>query len=89
MSFHWIKAAAAAVAFGALVPATAVAQDFPTRQPIQLVVGFPPGGPTDIIGRVFGEALSRELGQTVLIINKGGAGGTLAAAFVAKQKADG
>lgn len=66
----------------------AVAQDFPNH-PIQLIVGFPPGGPTDIVARVIGEELSKQLKQPVLVMNKGGAGGTIAAGFVAKQKADG
>ena len=66
----------------------AVAQDFPNH-PIQLVVGFPPGGPTDIVARVIGEELSKQLKQPVLVVNKGGAGGTIAAGYVAKQKPDG
>lgn len=50
---------------------------------------FPPGGPTDIIGRIIGQNLAKELGQTVIIENRGGAGGTIGAAMVAKAKPDG
>ncbi|MBW5433691.1 tripartite tricarboxylate transporter substrate binding protein [Bradyrhizobium canariense] len=56
---------------------------------IKLVVGFPPGGPTDIIGRVIGRLLSKELNQTVIIENNGGAGGMIAASNVSRAKPDG
>lgn len=57
--------------------------------PVKLVVGFPPGGPTDIVGRVFAQALSRQLGQSVIVDNRGGAGGVVAATQVARAKPDG
>ncbi len=66
----------------------AEAETYPSR-PVQLIVGFPPGGPTDIVGRVIGEALGKQIKQPVIVINKSGAGGTTAAGFVSKQKADG
>lgn len=68
--------------------ASMAAEAWPTR-PVRLVVGFPPGGPTDIVARIVGQSLSKELGQPVIIENRGGAGGTVAAAYVAKQKPDG
>jgi tripartite-type tricarboxylate transporter receptor subunit TctC len=77
------------VAFAAIGSASAFSQDYPTKQPIHLVVGFPPGGPTDIVGRVIADGLAKELKQTVLIENRGGAGGIIGAAIVAKAKPDG
>lgn len=74
----------------ALSPASfAVAADAYPTKPIKLVVGFPPGGPTDIIGRVIGQNLARELGQPVVIENNGGAGGAIGANNVSKAKPDG
>jgi tripartite-type tricarboxylate transporter receptor subunit TctC len=61
---------------------------YPNR-PIQLVVTVPPGGAADIIARVIGAKLSDALGQPVVIVNRGGAGGTTAAAQVAKADPDG
>src|SRR5437879_1692812 len=62
--------------------------NYPNR-PIQLVVTVPPGGAADIVARLIGARLSDAFGQTVLIINRGGAGGTIAAAAVAKSDPDG
>ena len=75
----------AVLAFGARV---AFAQDFPSR-PITLIVPFPPGGVADNVARPVAQALSKQLGQTVVIENKQGAGGGIGMAFVAKAKADG
>jgi tripartite-type tricarboxylate transporter receptor subunit TctC len=52
----------------------AAAQDWPTR-PVTMVVPFPPGGGTDVLGRIIGHRLSEILGQQVIIDNVGGAGG--------------
>src|SRR6266481_1304054 len=68
--------------------ATRAQASYPNR-PIQLVVTVPPGGAADIIARVIGAKLSDALGQSVIINNRGGAGGTTAAAQVAKSEADG
>jgi tripartite-type tricarboxylate transporter receptor subunit TctC len=68
--------------------ATAFAQAFPSK-PIRLIVPFSPGSGTDIAARSVGEALAQGLGQPVIIENKPGAGGTIAAAMVAKGEADG
>jgi tripartite-type tricarboxylate transporter receptor subunit TctC len=63
-------------------------QGFPS-QPVKIVVPFPPGGGTDALARAIQEPMQKALGQTVIIDNKGGAGGNLAHDFVAKQPADG
>lgn len=72
----------------ALLPAVALAQDWPTR-PVTLVVPYPPGGTTDIVARLVAPKLSDLLGQSVVIENKAGAGGTIGAAAVAKSVPDG
>src|SRR5262245_6801507 len=66
----------------------AAAQGFPTR-PITLVVPFPPGGSTDTAARIIGERMRAPLGQTVVIENAGGAGGSIALGRVARANPDG
>jgi tripartite-type tricarboxylate transporter receptor subunit TctC len=66
----------------------AAAQNYPTR-PLRLVVGLAPGGATDIIARLIGEWLSARLGQSVVIENRPGAGGSVAAEMVLRSPADG
>jgi len=61
---------------------------FPTK-PITMIVPFPPGGLADLVARPVAEAMSRDLGQTVVIENKGGAGGGIGMAQAAKAPADG
>ncbi len=75
-----------AIAVGLVISGATVA--YPTK-PITLVVPFPPGGSTDIVGRVVADGLSKELGQPVVIENRGGAGGTVGTAVVAKAAPDG
>jgi tripartite-type tricarboxylate transporter receptor subunit TctC len=58
------------------------ADDYPSRT-ITLVVPFPPGGPSDVVARIIGEGIGRQLNQTVIIENVGGAGGTIGTARVA------
>jgi len=78
-----------ALAFAATGATTASAQSaFPTK-PITLVVPAAAGGPTDTVSRLVAESMSRTLGQTVVIENLGGAGGTIAMARVAKAAPDG
>src|SRR5260370_35070639 len=64
------------------------AESFPTR-PIRLIVPYPAGGGTDIVGRVLGQKLHESWGQPVVIDNRGGAGGTLGTAAAAKSAPDG
>ncbi len=75
------------VALG-LMAGSALAQDYPT-QPINVVVPFSAGGPTDTVARLVAQAMSEDLGQQVLIQNVGGAGGTLGAGQVAVAPNDG
>ena len=77
-------AALAVAAFA--VPA--VAQDYPTK-PVRLIVAFAPGTTSDIIGRMFAEKLTQQMGQTFVVENRTGAGGTIAADQVAKAAPDG
>lgn len=58
-------------------------------KPIRMVLGFPPGGPTDIVARIVGQKMSEQLGQPVIVDNKPGVGGNIAAEIVAKAPADG
>jgi tripartite-type tricarboxylate transporter receptor subunit TctC len=63
-------------------------QSFPTK-PVRLVVPFPPAGAADLVARLLGERMSADLGQTVVIDNKPGAGGNIAAEVVARSNPDG
>jgi len=67
---------------------SAGAQAYPTK-PITMVVPFPPGGVADTVGRPVAEAMSRHLKQSIVVENKGGAGGGIGMAQVAKSKGDG
>ena len=78
-------AAAAAFSFFA---AAAFAQGYPNK-PVRMIVGFPPGGGTDVVARVIGAKLSEWWGQAVAVENRPGATGTIGADFVAKSAPDG
>jgi tripartite-type tricarboxylate transporter receptor subunit TctC len=80
--------AAAVLALAATPFVGALAESYPTRS-ITMVVPFSAGGPTDVLGRILGERMSRSLGQQIIIENVTGAGGTLGAARVAKAAPDG
>jgi tripartite-type tricarboxylate transporter receptor subunit TctC len=80
--------AAALFAATLLHAACAAAQAWPAK-PIRLMVPFPPGGSTDIVARIVAQKLSERLGQSLVIENRGGAGGTLGTAVVAKAAPDG
>ena len=66
----------------------ALAQNWPTK-PIKLIIPFAAGGTTDILGRLLAQQLTKDLGQNVIVENKPGAGGNIAAEFVAQAPADG
>jgi len=83
-----IASACLLAVISALMTAGALAQQFPTK-PIRLLVGFAPGGGTDIVGRVIGQKLSEWWGQQVVVENRAGATGTIAADFVSKAAPDG
>ena len=83
-----IVIAAAAALSSITVAPIARADDFPSR-PVHVVIAFPPGGPTDFVGRVVAEKMKDALGQPVIIDNKPGANGTLGGEFVAKSDPDG
>jgi len=87
---HKIRALLAGMAalLLALAPHFAKAQEFPSR-PIRIVVAFPPGGPTDFVGRLIADKMTGLLGQRVYIDNKPGANGTLGGGDVAKSDPDG
>ena len=70
------------------VSASAQAVPYPTKS-ITMIVPFPPGGLADIVARPVAEAMSRELGQSVIIENKGGAGGGIGMGVAARSKPDG
>ncbi|MCO4865041.1 tripartite tricarboxylate transporter substrate binding protein BugD [Cupriavidus sp. WGlv3] len=78
-----VMASAMAGASGA-----AAADAYPAK-PITLVVPYSAGGPTDVVARTLAQAMSQDLGQSIVVENRTGAGGTVAAAFVARAQADG
>jgi tripartite-type tricarboxylate transporter receptor subunit TctC len=80
--------AGALVAGLVALPIAATAQSYPTK-PVKFIVPFPPGGATDISARMLGQKLSEMWGQTVVIENRGGAGGSVGAAEAARAVPDG
>jgi tripartite-type tricarboxylate transporter receptor subunit TctC len=73
----------------ALVAMPAYAETAWPIRPIKLVIGFPAGGPLDVVSRIVAQALSRRLGQQVVVEGRPGASGTIAAAQVAHAQPDG
>lgn len=73
---------------GTVLAVPALAQEWPSR-PVRVVIPYPPGGPTDLIGRVVAQRAQRELGQPLVIENKPGASGTIGAAEVSRAAPDG
>ena len=71
------------------VPLSALAQAWPTKQPIKLVAVFPPGGSVDQVARILALPLQQQLGQSIIVDNKGGASGSIGTASVAAAPADG
>jgi len=83
-------ALARALAVAAMACAgAAAAQGFPDGKPIRVVVPYPPGGPNDIVGRIYAERLTARFGSPAVVDNKPGASGTIGGDLVAKSKADG
>lgn len=79
----------AALASFALMSSPSIAQDFPKRQPITIVVPWAPGGNVDITARTIAPAMAEILGQSVVVENRPGAGGFIGSSRVAKSPADG
>jgi tripartite-type tricarboxylate transporter receptor subunit TctC len=88
MRHAWTTALCTA-ALAAFCSAATAQQDYPARQPVRLIVTFAPGGGSDTIARSLNARLGQALGQTVIVENKAGAGGTIATDYVAKSPADG
>ena len=86
---HWLATTLAACALQMASPLGCWASDAWPTKPIRLVVPFPPGGPTDVIGRSLAKILSDRLGQPVVVENKAGAGGNIGTDLVAKSAPDG
>jgi tripartite-type tricarboxylate transporter receptor subunit TctC len=89
--FNLRRRAVIATVVGAAAFASSVAlaqSDFPNK-PVHFIVGFAPGGPSDIISRVIGAKMGDELGQQVVVENRTGAGGTVATDYVARSDPDG
>ena len=74
---------------GSLFTITVQAQDFPPKRPVSLVVGFAAGGAADTAARLIARKLSENIGQTVIVDNRAGAGGNIAHQFVANAPGDG
>ena len=74
--------------FLALMTSMLWAQSWPTK-PVRMIIAFPPGGPTDLVSRVLAQKLSEQLGQQVIVDNKPGAGGNIAAELAARATPDG
>jgi tripartite-type tricarboxylate transporter receptor subunit TctC len=84
---NWLKLSALACSLAFAAP-LAHAAEYPTR-PIKLVVPYAAGGPTDVLGRMVGDYLSRDLKQTVVVENKAGAQGAIGAEVAARAEPDG
>src|SRR5437763_16201700 len=85
MGFHVLKACA----LGALaISAAAHAQVYPSK-PVRMIVAYPPGGGTDIVGRIVAQKLGETLGQSVVVENRGGASGNIGTEIAARAAPDG
>lgn len=77
-----------ASALSAIMAPAANAQDYPNK-PIRLIVPFPAGGTTDIVGRLYADKIGKALGQTIVVENRGGAGGSIGSGAIAQAAPDG
>ena len=85
----WIKVALIAIPLALnFAASSANAQDFP-KGPVKIIVPFPPGGPTDTVGRLLAQKLQETWGQTVIVENRSGVSGTIGSHAVAKSPPDG
>ncbi len=85
---RWLAGAMVMASALACTSGAAAADAYPGK-PITLIVPYSAGGPTDVVARTLAQAMSQDLGQSVVVENRTGAGGTVAAAFVARAQADG
>ena len=81
--------AGATASGGVALAAPAFAQSYPSAGPIRLIVPFGPAGPVDILARIIVDPLAKQLGQSIVIENRGGAGGNIGIAAAARSKPDG
>ena len=86
MNFPRIAVAALALC---LAPRASLAQETWPQKNVKFLVAFAPGGPADVIARIVGQALQEKWGKTIIVENRAGAGGNLAAVFIARAEADG
>ena len=86
MMRYWLRLVLLALL---LLPQVAVAQDWPAKQPIKIVVPFSAGSATDITARTVFEQVGRQIGQSFVVENRGGAGTTLGSGMVVKAEPDG
>ena len=86
---HLLRATALAVSTFLLVPGVGQAQEFPPKKPVTLVVGFAAGGAADAAARLIAKKLGENIGQSVIVDNKAGAGGNIAHQQVANGPTDG
>lgn len=86
-SLYVVCSALAALA-GSIIPSPALAQAYPTKA-IRMILPFPPGGPTDILGRAIAQKVSDQVGQPVVVDSRPGAGGNLGLELAAKAAPDG
>ena len=86
---HFLKASAGALAAPMFARSALAQAGWPTAKPIRAIVPFSAGSTIDILGRIVLDPLSRQLGQTIVVENRGGAGGSLGTAAVAKAEPDG
>ncbi len=89
MNCQLVKAVALIALIAAAGHSPLVAQESYPIKPVHLLVAFPPGGPTDLVARVLGEKLAEHLGQPVVIENRPGANGNIAAEATARAEPDG